>query len=70
MFGVLKVPLANLSVHLVELSPALSAIQERTLLGNPPGGNTAEQLPTELPTHSEGPYKSCTLGQPSRGIVT
>ena len=61
MFGVLKVPLADLSVHMVELSPTLSAIQEQTLLGNPAASNTVEQLPTDLSRDHEGPYKSCVL---------
>ena len=60
MFGVLKVPLANLSVHLVELSPTLSTIQEQTLLGNPAATNSIEQ-PTDISADCEGPYKSCVL---------
>ena len=61
MFSVLKVPLANLSVHLVELSPTLSAIQEQTLLGNPTAANNIEQLPADVSADCEGPYKSCVL---------
>ena len=61
MFGVLKIPLADLSVHMVELSPTLSAIQEQTLLGNPAAASTIEQSSTDLSTDCEGPYKSCVL---------
>ena len=61
MFGVLKVPLANLTVHLVELSPTLSAIQEQTLLGNPAATNSVVQFPTDVSADCEGPYKSCVL---------
>ena len=61
MFSVLKVPLANLSLHMVELSPALSSIQEQTLLGNPPPANAVEQFTNDLSTDCEGPYKSCVL---------
>ena len=61
MFGVLKVPLANLTVHLVELSPTLSAIQEQTLLGNSVATNSVAQFPTDVSADCEGPYKSCVL---------
>ena len=61
VFGVLKVPLADLSVHMVELSPTLSVIQEQTLLGNPAAATTVEQLSTDFSMDCEGPYKSCVL---------
>ena len=61
MFGVLKVPLADLSVHMVELSPTLSAIQEQTLLGNPKAASSVEQSSTDFSMDCEGPYKSCVL---------
>ena len=61
VFGVLKVPLADLSVHMVELSPTLSAIQEQTLLGNPKATNAIEQSSTDFSMSCKGPYKSCVL---------
>ena len=61
MFSVLKVPLANLSVHMVELSPTLSAIQEQTLLSNSGAAGNVQQLPTDHSIDHEGPYKSCVL---------
>ena len=61
MFGVLKVPLADLSVHMVELSPTLSAIQEQTLLGNPAAASSVEQLSADPSIDHEGPYKNCVL---------
>ena len=61
VFGVLKVPLADLSVYMVELSPTLSAIQEPTLLGNPKAANAIEQSSTDFSMDCEGPYKSCVL---------
>ena len=61
MFSVLKVPLTDLSVHMVELSPTLSNIQKQTLLGNPVSANAVEQSTSDLSTDFEGPYKSCVL---------
>ena len=50
-------PLADLSVHMVELSPT----QEQTLLGNPKTANAIEQSSTDFSMDCEGPYKSCVL---------
>ena len=61
MFSVLKVPLTDLLVHMVELSPTLSNIQEQTLLGNPVPANAVEQSASDLSTDFEGPHKSCVL---------
>jgi len=53
----LKVPVNGLSVHLVELSPALCDIQEQTLINT----TRVAQPSLDLPPDHEGPYKTCKL---------
>ncbi|XP_065919348.1 protein arginine methyltransferase NDUFAF7, mitochondrial-like isoform X2 [Dysidea avara] len=57
VFEMLKVPVDGLSVHLVELSPALCGIQEETLTGT----THVAQPSLDLPPDHEGSYRSCKL---------